>query len=151
MMKIAQNKKARRDYSISEILETGIELQGGEIKSLRAGNCSIDGAFVKIEKGEFFLYGCQIQAFKHSSSWEKHETERPKKLLAHKKEIQKWQELVEAKNYVIVCLNLHWKHQWVKIDIGLAKSKNQQDKRQQLKKETEMREAQREAHCRNKK
>ena len=140
-MSITQNRKAKRDFLFLETLEVGIELSGSEVKSIRNGECAIDGAFAKIEKEEIFLYGCHINPYSHSSTHLEYNPNRKRRLLGNKKEILKWHLLSTSKNYIIVCLDLHWKNQWVKANIALAKSKNQSDKREAMKKESEKREA----------
>ena len=86
---IAANKKAGRDYEISERYECGVELRGTEVKSIRAGKVNVADAFARVEKGQLFLYGCDIQPWETAGSWFQHETRRPRRLLAHKREILK--------------------------------------------------------------
>ena len=130
---VARNKKARFDYDILETLEAGIVLNGSEVKSLREGNAVLTGAFVRIKKGELFLEGLEIQAYSHASRQTNIHTNREKKLLLHRAEIDKWSHQMDIKHLTIVALKLYFTRGMAKVAIGLAKGKKTHDKRQDLK------------------
>ncbi|MGB2403105.1 MAG: SsrA-binding protein SmpB [Akkermansiaceae bacterium] len=141
---IASNRKARRDYHISDTYECGIELKGTEVKSIRAGKVNIAEAYARIEGGQVFLYGCHIQPWQTAGEWFQHGVTRPRRLLLHKKEIIKLNEVTSQKGCTLPCLRLYWKGGRVKVEIGVGKGKSHSDQRQDLKKRTEMREVERE-------
>ncbi|MCX8239251.1 MAG: SsrA-binding protein SmpB [Akkermansiaceae bacterium] len=141
---VATNKRARRDYTISEAFEAGLVLRGTEVKSIRAGKVSITESFARIERGECWLYGCDIQPWQTAGTFFQHETKRPRKLLLHKNEILKLSQSTLQKGFTLICLKLYFKERRVKVQLGLGKGKGHSDQRQDLKKKTELREAQRE-------
>jgi len=141
---IATNKKARRDFHITETYEAGIELRGTEVKSIREGKVNISDAYARVERGEIFLYGCDIQPWQTAGEYFQHTPKRPRKLLLHKREILKIAQLANEKGYTLPCLRMYFKGQRVKVEFGLAKGKTHGDQRQDLKKRVELREAQRE-------
>lgn len=144
MADISKNKKARRDYLISETFEAGIELKGTEVKSIRAAKVNIGDSFGSVERGQLMLYGCDIQPWEMAGTWFQHGAKRPRRLLMHKKEILKIDQLVSQKGFTLVCLRMYWKGRKVKVELGLGKGKAQYDQRHDLKKRVELREAQRE-------
>ena len=119
---IASNKKARHDYFIEDTYEAGIVLHGTEVKSLRAGHCSIKESFVRIENGEVIIYGMHINPL------------RPKKLMLHKYEINKLVGKLNEKGLTLVPLRVYFKGSLVKVEIGLARGKKLYDKRADIKK-----------------
>ncbi len=141
---VATNKKARRDYHISESYEAGIQLRGTEVKSIREGKVNISDAFVRIERQEAFLYGCDIQPWQTAGEYFQHTPKRPRKLLLHRAEILKVAQAADEKGYTLPCLRLYFKGRRVKVEFGLGKGKSYSDQRQDLKKRVEMREAERE-------
>lgn len=141
---ICNNRKARRDYHISDKYEAGIELRGTEVKSIREGKINISDAFARVERGQVFLYGCDIQPWQTASTWFQHESKRPRRLLLHKKEILKLDQQTSIKGATLPCLRVYWKGRRVKVEIGVGKGKSHSDQRHDLKKRVEMREAQRE-------
>jgi len=141
---ISTNRKALRDYHISDKYEAGIELRGTEVKSIRDGKINISDAYARVERGQVFLYGCDIQPWQTASTWFQHESKRPRRLLLNKKEILKLEEQISIKGSTLPCLRVYWKGRRVKVEIGVGKGKTHGDQRQDLKKKTEMREAQRE-------
>ena len=141
---VATNKKARRDYHISETYEAGIQLRGTEVKSIREGKVNISDAFVRIEKKEAFLYGCDIQPWQTAAEYFQHTPKRPRKLLLHKNEILKLAQSTDEKGFTLPCLRMYFKDSRVKIEFGLGKGKGHSDQRQDLKKRVELREAERE-------
>ena len=144
MADISKNKKARRDYHITQTYEAGIELKGTEVKSIRAGKINSGDTFAAVERGQLMLYGLDIQPWETAGAWFQHGTRRPRRLLMHKKEILKIDQLLSQKGYTLVCLRLYWKGSRVKVELGLAKGKTHADQRHDLKKRVELREAQRE-------
>jgi SsrA-binding protein len=138
------NKRARRDYNIESTLEAGLVLVGTEVKSIREGKVNIGDAFARIEGNQAFLYGCDIQPWQTAGEWFQHASKRPRKLLLHKSEIIKLAMATQQKGFTIICLRLYFKGRRVKVELGLGKGKGHGDQRQDLKKRTELREAQRE-------
>jgi len=145
---IANNKKAYHDYFILETYESGIVLYGTEVKSLRMGKGSIKEAFVRIENGEMFLYGMHISPYEKGNIFNK-DPLRVKKLLLHKMEINKILGKMKEKGMAVVPLKVYFKDSLVKVEIGLAKGKKLYDKRADIAKKDQKREAQREFKIRN--
>ncbi|NNC87996.1 MAG: SsrA-binding protein SmpB [Akkermansiaceae bacterium] len=141
---VATNKKARRDYHISETFEAGIELRGTEVKSIREGKVNVSEAFARVDKEQVFLYGCDIQPWQTAAEYFQHAPRRPRRLLLHKREILKLAQMTEQKGYSLPCLRIYFKGRRVKVEIGLGKGKSHSDQRHDLKKRVEMREAERE-------
>ena len=145
---IANNKKARFDYFIEETYEAGIELHGTEVKSIRMGKCSIKESFVKIEHGEVYLYGMHISPYEKGNLFNK-DPLRVKKLLLHRYEINKLNPKLAQQGYTLVPLRVYVKGSLVKVEIGLAKGKKKYDKRQDIAKKDQRREAEKEFKVRN--
>ena len=141
---IATNKKARRDFHISEKYEAGIQLQGTEVKSIREGKVNISDAYARVEQNEILLYGCDIQPWQTAGEYFQHAPKRPRRLLMHKREILKLAQLTHERGYTLPCLRLYFRGRRVKVEIGLGNGKTHSDQRQDLKKRVELREAQRE-------
>jgi SsrA-binding protein len=141
---ISNNRKARRDFHISDSYEAGLELKGTEVKSIRAGKVNISDAFARVEKSQLMLYGCDIQPWETAGSWFQHESKRPRRLLVHKKEILKLEQASAIKGATLPCLRMYWKNGKVKVEIGVGKGKTHADQRHDLKAKVELREAQRE-------
>ncbi len=125
----ANNKKAYFDYFIEEKYETGVELFGTEVKSIRQGKVSIKEAFVRIENGEVFVYGMHVTPYEQGNIFNK-DPLRPKKLLMHKREIMKLLGQIKEKGYTLVPLQVYIKNGLVKVEIGLARGKKNYDKRE---------------------
>jgi SsrA-binding protein len=140
---IATNRKAPRDYHLLEKYEAGVELKGTEVKSIRAGHINLGDAFARIERGQAFLYGCDIKPYEKASH-EQHEARRSRRLLLHKNEILKLYAASQQKGLTLIALRAYWKDRRVKSEIAVGKGKTQGDQRQDLKKRVENREAQRE-------
>jgi len=130
-MVLARNKKAFHDYFIDERFEAGIELVGSEVKSLKAGKCSIKESFIRIINGEVFIMGMSVTPWEFGSIYNPEET-RVRKLLLHKREIRKLHEKVTQKGSTIVPLSIYTKKGLVKIEIALARGKKNYDKRDSL-------------------
>ena len=145
---IANNKKAYHDYFILDTYETGISLAGTEVKSLRMGKCSIKETFVRIENGEVFIYGMHISPYEKGNIFNK-DPLRSRKLLLHKYEINKLLGKTKEKGIAIVPLKVYFKGSLVKVEIGLAKGKKLYDKRQDIAKKDQQREASRDFKIRN--
>ena len=145
---IANNKKAYHDYFILEKYEAGIVLHGTEVKSLRMGKCSIKEAFIRIENGEVFIYGMHISPYEKGNIFNK-DPLRVKKLLLHKTEINKLLGKTKEKGMAIVPLKVYFSGSLVKVEIGLAKGKKLYDKRQDIAKKDQKREAERDFKVRN--
>ena len=145
---IANNKKAYHDYFILDTYETGNSLAGTEVKSLRMGKCSIKESFVRIENGEVFIYGMHISPYEKGNIFNK-DPLRPRKLLLHKYEINKLLGKTKEKGIAIVPLKVYFKGSLVKVEIGLAKGKKLYDKRQDIAKKDQQREASRDFKIRN--
>ena len=145
---IANNKKARHDYFLEETFETGVELHGTEVKSLRQGHCSIKEAFVHIENGEVIIYGMHISPYEKGNIFNK-DPLRPKRLLLHKKEIMRLLGKIKEKGYTIVPVQVYFKGSLVKVEIALARGKKLYDKRQDIAKKDARREAERDFKVRN--
>ncbi len=139
---IVTNRKALRDYFILERLEAGIALKGTEIKSIRAGRVNINDAFVRIEQNQAVLIGANIQPYERASH-EQHDPVRPRRLLLHRKEIDRIEGLSAIEGRALVALRLYWKGHLVKVEIGIGKGKLQHDKREDLKKRSAEKEVRR--------
>lgn len=145
---IANNKKVFHDYFLEETYEAGICLAGTEVKSIRMGKCSIKESFIHIENGEMIIYGMHISPYEKGNIFNK-DPLRPKKLLLHKKEIQKLLGQIATKGYTIVPVEVYLKNGLVKVEIALAKGKKLYDKRDDIAKKDMKREAEREFKVRN--
>ena len=147
MKLIANNKKAFHDYFIEDTYEAGIALAGTEVKSLRSGKCSIKEAFVRVENGEVYVYGMHITPYEKGNIFNK-DPLRVRKLLLHKSQIQKLIGNSAEKGYTIVPLQVYFSNGRAKIEIGLAKGKKLYDKRQDIAKKDQKREAEKELKVR---
>ena len=148
LKQIANNKKAYHDYFILETYEAGIALHGTEVKSLRMGKCSIKEAFIRVENEEVFIYGMHISPYEKGNIFNK-DPLRVRKLLLHKYEIRKLLGKTKEKGMTLVPLKVYLKDSLVKVEIGLAKGKKLYDKRQDIAKKDQQREAQRDFKVRN--
>ena len=145
---VANNKKAYHDYFILDKIETGIALHGTEVKSLRMGKCSIKESFIRIEDGEVFIYGMHISPYEKGNIFNK-DPLRVRKLLLHKSEINKLIGKTKEQGMAIVPLKVYFSKSLVKVEIGLAKGKKLYDKRDDIAKKDQKREAEREFKIRN--
>ena len=144
----ANNKKAYHDYFIEEKYEAGLELHGTEVKSLRMGKCSVKEAFVRIEQGEVFVYGMHISPYEKGNIFNK-DPLRVRKLLLHRQEIRRLEGRIAEKGYTLVPLQVYFRDGLAKIEVGLAKGKKLYDKRQDIAKKDQRREAEKEFKIRN--
>lgn len=145
---IANNKKAYFDYFIEDKYEAGIELFGTEVKSLRMGKCSIKESFIRIERGEVYVYGMHISPYEKGNIFNK-DPLRVRKLLLHKREILKLSGEIMQKGYTLVPLSVYLKGSLVKVEVGLARGKKLYDKRETLAKKDQRREVEKEFKVRN--
>lgn len=142
-MKNFKNKKALREYFLMDELEAGIVLHGSEIKSIRAGKISFKDSYARIESGEVWLYNLHISIFTQAS-YNNHDPERKRKLLLHKKQIEKMRKKVDEKGLTLIPKNLYLNSDGlVKVIIAVAKGKKNYDKRADLQKKDQMRDMQR--------
>lgn len=125
---VTQNRRAFHDYFIDETMETGIVLTGSEIKSIRAGKMTIGEAYVRVDNGELWLIGANITPYSHGA-YANHEPARPRKLLAHRRQIEHLREEVERKGLTIVPLRVAIRKGRAKVDVGVARGKKLYDKR----------------------
>lgn len=144
---VANNKKAYHDYFIEEKYEAGIALAGTEVKSLRMGKCSIKEAFIRSQDGELFIEHMHISPYEKGNIFNK-DPLRTRKLLLHKREINKLIGQVSQKGYTIMPLQVYFKDSLVKVEIGLARGKKLYDKRQDIAKKDQRREAERDLKIR---
>ncbi len=142
-MSIVQNKKAFHDYFIEERSETGLILEGWEVKAIRAGRVQIKEAYVIVRNGELFLIGCHISALPTASTHIDPDPVRTRKLLLHAGEIENLIGRVDRAGYTLVPLDMHYKSGKIKLEIGLAKGKKQHDKRESEKQKEWVRDKQR--------
>ncbi|EEP28083.1 MULTISPECIES: SsrA-binding protein SmpB [Shuttleworthella] len=145
---IANNKKARHEYFLDEFYEAGIELAGTEVKSLRMGKCSIKEAWVRIQNGEVFLYQMHISPYEKGNLFNR-DPLRPRKLLLHKAQIRKLEQQIKTKGYTIVPVRVYFKKSLAKVEIALARGKKLYDKRADLARRDQERQAQKEFKIRN--
>ncbi len=136
---ICQNKKARHDYFIEDTYEAGMVLLGTEVKALRDGKSSLGDSYAVIQQGEIYLQNCHISPFTPAHQFN-HDPLRKRKLLLHKKEIDKLIGKTREKGYSLIPLKLYFKDGKAKLELALAKGKRQYDKRQVIKKKESDRE-----------
>lgn len=148
MKLVANNKKAYHDYFVDEKYEAGLVLHGTEVKSLRMGKCSIKESFIRIENGEVWVYGMHISPYEMGNIFNK-DPLRPKKLLMHKAEINKLLGKIKEKGFTLVPLQVYFKEGRAKIEVGLCRGKKLYDKRQDIAKKDQRREAEKDFKIRN--
>ena len=139
---IVENRKARHDYHIDDTLEVGVALVGTEVKSLRDKRVDIKDAFAQIVGNELWLHNADIQVYTHGNV-HNHEPKRRRKLLAHRREIDKLSGRVKEKGYTLAALKLYWKNGRAKILLGLAKGKKQHDRREEIRAREDRRDVER--------
>lgn len=130
---IAQNKKARHEYQINDEIEAGLELQGWEVKSLRQGKANIAESYVYIRDGQAYISGMSIIPLNQASTHVVAEPTRIRKLLMHRRELDKLIGLVNRDGMTLVATALYWSRSWAKLKVGVAKGKKLHDKRADLK------------------
>jgi SsrA-binding protein len=140
---VAQNRRARHDYEILESFECGIALHGAEVKSLRAGQVSLQDAYARIDDGEAWLVGAHVAPYEYAAGYGRVEPDRPRKLLMHRAEIDELAGQVAQKSLTLVPLSVYFLHGRAKVEIGLARGKRLYDKRRALAAREASREAER--------
>jgi SsrA-binding protein len=145
---IAKNKKAYHDYFVEQTYETGIELKGSEVKSIRLGRVNLKDSWCSIVKGEIFVNGMHISIYEQGATWCK-DPLRVRKLLMHKKEIMKLFGQIQQQGYSLIPLSVYFKGNRVKLEIGLCKGKKLYDKRDDMAKKSAKRTIERELKERN--
>ncbi len=145
---VCQNRKAYHDYHIEEKVEAGIALMGTEVKSLREGKGNLKDSYVLVKDSEVFLINCHISPYSHGNITN-HEPLRTRKLLLHKKEIERLRGQVAQKGYSLIPLRIYFKGSFAKVEIGFAKGKKQYEKRDAIRKKEADREIERAMKSRN--
>jgi len=131
---ISENRKARHRFNVLETLECGIQLVGSEVKSLRDGKISLEEAYGRVQDGEVWLVGCDIPEYKQANEWN-HEPRRPRKLLLHQREINKFARQAHEKGLTLVPLRIYFNARGlVKLQLGLCRGRQLHDKREKIKK-----------------
>ncbi len=128
---VARNRRARHDYHIEDVVEAGLVLTGTEVKSLRAGRASLSDGFGQITDGEVWLLGVHIPEYTHGT-WTNHEPRRPRKLLLHRKEIDRLASKTAERGLTLIPLSLYFSHGKAKVELAVARGKRTYDKRQDL-------------------
>ena len=139
---VCQNKKARHDYHIIEVLEAGMVLVGTEVKSLREGRANLKDSYARIRDGELYLMQAYISPYSHASH-DNHDPERIRKLLVHQRELKRLTGKTQEKGLTLVPLKIYFKEGKAKIELALASGKKSYDKRETLKRQTQKREMER--------
>ena len=149
-VEISVNRKALRDFHILDRMEAGLELKGTEVKSIRQGHANLQGAFARVEAGQVWLYDLEIKAY-DKASHSQHEPKSRRRLLLHRREIQKLFESTHIKGNALVGLRLYWKEHRVKLELGVGAGKTKADQRLGLKERAVKREVEREVSLFNRK
>lgn len=139
---VARNRKARRDYVVLDTWEAGLVLKGTEVKSIRAGKVAFHDAHARAESGEVWLHSLHVSPYEHGNRWNHDET-RPRKLLLHRDEIRRMVSRAEEKGLTLVPLDLYFRRGRARITLGLCRGKKHRDRREELKRRTMHREAER--------
>ena len=137
---LATNRKARHTYHILERDIAGIELLGSEVKAIRAGKINLKEGYVAFAKGEAYLVGCHVGAYE-AAGYAGHDPVRRRRLLLHKRQIERLTSKVKEKGFTVVPLAVYLEGNWIKVEIGLARGKHVRDKRETLRQRTLDREA----------
>jgi SsrA-binding protein len=139
-LNVCRNPKAAARYAIDERIETGMQLTGSEVKSLRDKRADLEGAYARIDGGELWLYKMYIGPYAQATAFA-HEPKRGRKLLAHRHEIEKLTGKLAVRGYTLIPLQVYFKNGRAKVELGLAKAKDIGDKREELKRKVDLREA----------
>ena len=132
MQIVCQNRKAFHDYSIEETVEAGLQLAGTEVKSLREGKANLKDSYVLIKNSEVFLFNCHISPYSHGNIMN-HDPLRTRKLLLHRKEIERIRGKALQKGYTLVPLKIYFKGSYAKVEVGMARGKKVYEKRESIK------------------
>lgn len=143
MKSLAENRRARFDYAVLETYEAGIELTGQEVKSVKSNRASLAGSFALIRGGEAWLTNAQIPPYQAGNAPPDYDASRTRRLLLSKNEIKSLEGKLHEKGYTLVPLRMYLKRNLVKVELGLARSKKHADRRQDIKKKEDIREARR--------
>ncbi|MFA5354513.1 MAG: SsrA-binding protein SmpB [Thermodesulfovibrionales bacterium] len=146
---VCQNRKAYHDYSIEETIEAGVQLLGTEVKSLRDGRANLQDSYVLIKEAEVFLFNCHISPYSHGNIMN-HEPLRTRKLLLHRKEIERLRGKMQQKGLTLIPLKIYFKGAYAKVEVGLARGKRQFEKRESIKEREAKRDIERAMRSRNK-
>ena len=140
---VAENRKARHNFDVMDTLECGVVLVGSEVKSLRAGKISLEEAYARVRDDEVWLMGCDIAEYAQATAWQ-HEPKRPRKLLLHRRQVQKFARQAHEKGLTLVPLRVYFNERGIaKVLLGLCRGRKLHDKREKLKKEDQYRDIQR--------
>ncbi|HEY8432145.1 MAG TPA: SsrA-binding protein SmpB [Sandaracinaceae bacterium] len=137
---VCRNPKATQAYDIEERIEAGLVLTGSEVKSLRLRRADLEGAYASIDGGEMVLHKMHIAPYELAGAFG-HEPKRSRKLLVNRREIQRWEGRLATRGYTIVPLAVYFKGGWAKVELGLAKGRKVKDRREELRREADLREA----------
>ncbi len=129
---VATNRRARYDYEVLETLEAGIALVGTEVKSLRAGQVQLKDSYAKVDDGELWLYNAHVAPYGNADGFGGHDVERRRKLLVHRREIDRMAKFTQEQGRTLVPMKLYWKDGRAKLLVGLGVGKARHDKRQDL-------------------
>ena len=138
---VARNRRARHDYDILEVFECGISLRGAEVKSLRAGQASLQDAFARIDSGELYLVGAHFAPYEYATGYGRFEPDRPRKLLLHRSQIDELAGTVAQKALTLVPLSIYFKDGKAKVELALARGRRLYDKRHAIAERDATREA----------
>lgn len=139
---VCRNRKAKHDYEILETIEAGMALRGTEVKSLRTGKASIEEAFARIKNGEVWLINADIPIYPQAGMMN-HPPKRPRKLLLHRREIQRLESKLHERGLTLIPLRIYFRRGYAKVELALARGKRQYDKRETLRRKEAMREIRR--------
>jgi SsrA-binding protein len=139
---VCQNKKARHDYHIIEVIEAGMVLVGTEVKSLREGRANLKDSYARVKDGELYLVQAHISPYSHAH-YDNHDPERVRKLLVHKRELKRLTGKTQEKGLTLVPLKIYFKEGKAKVELALASGKKSYDKRETLKRKDQQREMER--------
>lgn len=133
---VASNRRARHDYEILETIECGVVLTGSEVKSLRAGSAQIRDSYVRVDDGELWLFGCHIPPWTFATGFGSHDPDRKRKLLAHRHQIERLRGQTTTQPLTLIPLRLYFHEGRAKLEVGLARGRRMQDRRQELARRT---------------
>jgi SsrA-binding protein len=129
---IASNRQARRNYTITDVLEAGVVLQGSEVKAMREAQVQLSDAFARIRDGEAWLEGVHVAPYAYAHGFGSHTPDRPRKLLLHRDEIRRLKALIDTERVALVPMSLYFKEGRVKVELGVGKGRTKGDKRQAI-------------------
>lgn len=138
---VCRNPKATKTHEIEDRLEAGMVLKGSEVKSMRQRRADLEGAYGTIENGEVFLHKMHIAPYEQAGPYNAHEPKRTRKLLMSRQEINKWQGKLTTRGYTIVPLSCYFKDGYAKVELGLGKGRKTHDRREELRRAQDMKEA----------